>query len=153
MLALVFLAGHLPFLASTLEDIDSINFALGLREFDPGRHRPHPPGYPIYMALGKAANLVLSEPRALAFWGALFGALSAFALIRLFAALDALDGGLARPPNRLRPFRVGEWLRRPVVARLLGTQRAPPARGLSGTASCRSSSTAADMRGPRTFAV
>ena len=118
-LALVFLAGHLPFLASTLEDVDSVNFALGLRDFDPGRHRPHPPGYPIYMALGKAANLVLSEPRALSFWGALFGALSAFALLRIFAALDALDGGLAEPPARLRQLRVGEWLGRPAVATAL----------------------------------
>jgi len=124
VLALIFLAGHLPFLASSLEDVDSVNFALGLRDFDPGRHRPHPPGYPIYMALGKAADLVLSEPRALAFWGALFGGLSAFALLRLFAALDALDGGLAKPPERLRQARVGEWLGRPVVATAL-TMMAP----------------------------
>jgi len=123
-LALVFLLGHLPFLASTLEDVDSANFALGLRDFDPGRHRPHPPGYPIYMALGKAANLVLGEPRALAVWGALFGALSAFALLRLFAALDALDGDLAAPPERLRQLRIGEWLGRPAVAAAL-TMMAP----------------------------
>jgi hypothetical protein len=123
-LAVIFLAGHLPFLASTLEDVDSVNFALGLRDFDPGQHRPHPPGYPIYMALGKAANLVMSEPRALAIWGALFGALSAFALVRLFGALDALDGGLAEPPRRLRQLRVGEWLGRPVVAAAL-TMMAP----------------------------
>jgi len=123
-LALIFLAGHLPFLASTLEDVDSVNFALGLRDFDPGRHRPHPPGYPVYMALGKAADLVLGEPRALAIWGALFGALSAFALLRIFAALDALDGGLAAQPARLRPLRVGEWLGRPAVATAL-TMSAP----------------------------
>lgn len=91
ILALVFLAGHLPFLASTLEDVDSVNFALGLRRFDPSLHQPHPPGYPIYMALGKMANLVMSEPRALAIWGVLFGAAAAFALLRLFACLDALD--------------------------------------------------------------
>lgn len=57
-LALVLLgvaAGHLGRLPSTLEDIDSVNFALGVRDFDPSRHRPHPPGYPIYVALGKAA--------------------------------------------------------------------------------------------------
>jgi hypothetical protein len=124
VLALVFLAGHLPFLASTLEDVDSVNFALGLRDFDPARHRPHPPGYPIYMALGKASNLVLGEPRALAVWGALFGALSAFALLRLFGALDALDGDLVFPPARLRQLRVGEWLGRPAVAAAL-TMMAP----------------------------
>ncbi|MCK7461372.1 MAG: DUF2723 domain-containing protein [Sphingobacterium sp.] len=112
VLALVFLAGHLPFLASTLEDVDSVNFALGLRDFDPGRHRPHPPGYPIYMALGKAANLVLSEPHALAFWGALFGALSAFALLRLFAALDAHRRRAGQAPDRPAPV-AGRGVARP----------------------------------------
>ena len=123
-LALVFLVAHLPFLASTLEDVDSVNFALGLRDFDPGRHRPHPPGYPLYMALGKAANVVLSEPHALAVWGALFGALAAFALLRLFAALDALDRSLARAAGAPRPLRVGEWFGRPAVASAL-TMMAP----------------------------
>ncbi len=50
--------GHLSSLPSTLEDIDSVNFALGVRDFDPGQHRPHPPGYPVYIALGKAATAV-----------------------------------------------------------------------------------------------
>ena len=54
VLALAVTLAHLPYLPSTLEDIDSVNFALGLREFDVARHRPHPPGYPIYIALGKA---------------------------------------------------------------------------------------------------
>ncbi len=50
--------GHLTSLPTTLEDIDSVNFALGVRDFDPAQHRPHPPGYPIYIALGKAATAV-----------------------------------------------------------------------------------------------
>lgn len=91
-LALVFLAGHLPFLAPSLEDIDSLNFALGLRNFDPVRHQPHPPGYPLFIALGKLARFVgLSEAHALAVWGALLGALAIFALIRLFRAIDGVD--------------------------------------------------------------
>ncbi|MGE0814560.1 MAG: DUF2723 domain-containing protein [Vicinamibacterales bacterium] len=57
MLALV-AAGHVTSLPTTLEDIDSVNFALGVRDFDVARHRPHPPGYPIYIALGKAATAV-----------------------------------------------------------------------------------------------
>lgn len=44
---------HLPYIVSTLEDIDSVNFALGLRDFDVATHRPHPPGYPVYIAIGK----------------------------------------------------------------------------------------------------
>ncbi|MEZ5421401.1 MAG: hypothetical protein R2708_29235, partial [Vicinamibacterales bacterium] len=51
-------AGHVASLPTTLEDIDSVNFALGVRDFDPGQHRPHPPGYPVYIALGKAATAV-----------------------------------------------------------------------------------------------
>jgi hypothetical protein len=56
LLALALAVGlaHLPFIASSLEDIDSVNFALGVRDFDVADHRPHPPGYPVYIALGKA---------------------------------------------------------------------------------------------------
>ena len=118
-LALFFALGHLPYLASTLEDVDSANFALGLRDFDPGRHRPHPPGYPIYMALGKVADVALSEPHALAIWGALFGALSAFALLRLFGCLDVIDGSPMPSVDRVTPLRFGEWMGRPAVASAL----------------------------------
>ncbi len=34
LLAGLFLALHLPFLPPSLEDLDSINFALGIRDFD-----------------------------------------------------------------------------------------------------------------------
>jgi hypothetical protein len=57
-LALVFAGLHLPFLAPSLTDIDGVNFALGVRDFDIAAHRPHPPGYPVYIALGKAAVAV-----------------------------------------------------------------------------------------------
>ncbi len=29
-----------------------------MRDFDPARHRPHPPGYPVYIVLGKAATAI-----------------------------------------------------------------------------------------------
>jgi hypothetical protein len=96
--ALLVLASHLPFLASTLDDIDSINFALGIRHFDPAMHRPHPPGYPVYIALGKMGTAVVdavrpagstgNEARALAFWSSLFAALSVWPLTLFFAALE-----------------------------------------------------------------
>jgi hypothetical protein len=44
--AVLYLVAHLLYLPPTLEDIDSINFALGVRDFDVARHQPHPPGYP-----------------------------------------------------------------------------------------------------------
>ena len=92
-LAAIFLVAHLLFLPSTLEDIDSINFALGLHDFDPAKHQPHPPGYPVFMALGKLARAIVpSDARALAMLGAIFGALAVFPLMALFEHLDALDG-------------------------------------------------------------
>ena len=57
-LALVFLALHLPYLPASLEDLDSINFALGVRDFDVAHHQPHPPGYPVFILLAKAVRVV-----------------------------------------------------------------------------------------------
>jgi hypothetical protein len=91
-LATIFLIGHLAFLPPTLEDLDSMNFALGVRDFDPSKHQPHPPGYPIFIALGKLSHAVWpSEAGSLSFWGALFGALCVFPLMSLFRSVEALD--------------------------------------------------------------
>src|SRR6478672_12850498 len=80
LLAVLYLAAHIPFLAPSLEDIDSINFALGLRHFDPALHQPHPPGYPVYMLMGHISLPIIerltsttgatAEARALAIWSA-----------------------------------------------------------------------------------
>src|SRR6476659_827779 len=59
VIALLFLAAHLPFLPPTLEDLDSINFAMGVREFDVAKHQPHPPGYPVFIALAKTSTAAL----------------------------------------------------------------------------------------------
>lgn len=50
---------HLAALPQTLEDLDSVNFALGVETFDVSQHRPHPPGYPIYIAAAKASDVVV----------------------------------------------------------------------------------------------
>ena len=59
MLAIAYALAHLPYLVDTLEDIDSVNFALGIRDFDVAQHRPHPPGYPVYIGLAKAGAATL----------------------------------------------------------------------------------------------
>jgi hypothetical protein len=43
-----------------LDDWDSVNLALGLDDFDLGKHQPHPPGYPIHVAAGKLLHLFVS---------------------------------------------------------------------------------------------
>ena len=92
VLAVIFFIAHVLFLPSTLEDIDSLNFALGLHDFDPTKHQPHPPGYPVFMALGKLTRAVVpSDAKALALLGAIFGALAIFPLMKLFENLERLD--------------------------------------------------------------
>ncbi len=57
--ALLFLVTHLYWLPPTLEDVDSVNFAMGVRQFDVARHQPHPPGYPVYIAIAKFSTVAL----------------------------------------------------------------------------------------------
>lgn len=102
-LALAIGLAHLPFLASWLEDIDSVNFALGLRDFDIAAHRPHPPGYPVYIAVGKVMASVVGavsdgrsqsaiEARALSIVSLLAAVLATFAMHRAYAALGQQAG-------------------------------------------------------------
>lgn len=42
--------------------LDSINFILGVTEFDPARHQPHPPGYYLYIQAARLLQFVWSDP-------------------------------------------------------------------------------------------
>ncbi len=91
-LSAVLLIAHLLFLPPSLEDLDSMNFALGVRDFDPSKHQPHPPGYPVFIALGKLSHAVWpSDAGALAWWSAFSGALAVFPLFALYRSFEALD--------------------------------------------------------------
>ena len=97
-LLLIYLAAHLALLPRTLEDLDSINFALGVRQFDVARHQPHPPGYPVYIAAAKASTATLrfvgfdaAAPRGLAIWSALAGAAALPALLLFFRRLEGRE--------------------------------------------------------------
>lgn len=111
VLALAVGLAHLPFIASSLEDIDSVNFALGLRDFDVADHRPHPPGYPVYIGLGKAVVAATAplggrdgrsavEARALSILSLAAAIASTFLLFRVFAAPRAVRTGV-RPWHTL----------------------------------------------------
>lgn len=99
VLAVLYLLLHLPFLAPSLEDIDSINFGLALHDYDIAQHQPHPPGYPVYIALGRAARTVIAavapglpplrtDALALSIWSAIGGAIALVAAWALFAGLQ-----------------------------------------------------------------
>ncbi len=104
LLATAFLIAHLAFLPPTPTGVDAVNFALGVRDFNVADHRPHPPGYPVFIGLGKAtravmerfpagsaADLMRDETYALAMWSAVFGAITVFSLRQLFRAIEPDD--------------------------------------------------------------
>ena len=70
-------------------------------DFDVAQHQPHPPGYPLFIALGKlstpvlrAAGVASPEVRGLAVWSALAGAGLLLLVFTLWRTLD---------PHPLRP--------------------------------------------------
>jgi Dolichyl-phosphate-mannose-protein mannosyltransferase len=54
--ALAVLLTRIVYLPISLEDIDSMNFDLGVHDFNPVEHRPHPPGFPVFIALAKLVH-------------------------------------------------------------------------------------------------
>ena len=52
------------FRSHLLYDIDSVNFALALDHFDPTTYQPHPPGYFLYVFLGRLVNSLFHDPNA-----------------------------------------------------------------------------------------
>ncbi len=53
---------RLPFTSQLLYDADSIHFVLGTSDYNISLHQPHPPGYIIYVMLGKLLNTVTHDP-------------------------------------------------------------------------------------------
>src|SRR4051794_29051198 len=51
-----------------LYDLDSVNYALALDHFDPAAHQPQPPGYFLYVLLGRAARAVTGDSNSALVW-------------------------------------------------------------------------------------
>ncbi len=61
-LALAIGVTRLIFRSRYLYDLDSVNFALALKRFDVSVHQPHPPGYFLYVCLGRLFLRLFPEP-------------------------------------------------------------------------------------------
>ena len=59
---LLVLGVRLATLPRTPWEADEFLFLQAVIDFDPSRYHPHPPGYPLYVFLGKAANLLIQSP-------------------------------------------------------------------------------------------
>jgi len=63
-LSLLTIWSRLPYRARMLYNWDAVQFALALREYDVVKHQPHPPGYILYVALGRVAYAWLGDAAA-----------------------------------------------------------------------------------------
>ena len=103
---------RLPFAAQRMWDHDSVQFALGVEKYDLAAHHPHPPGYPLYIALLKLLAFLgvdaLHGMVALAIVGGTVGAgLIVLVVARLVSSpLGGLEQGGGQEggvPNALTP--------------------------------------------------
>jgi hypothetical protein len=79
---------RVPFAARRLWDHDSVQFALGVERYDLAAHHPHPPGYPLYIAVLKGlAALGVSSQRGMVGLAILGAALGAGLIVPLTARL------------------------------------------------------------------
>src|SRR5438128_10880191 len=58
------IVSRLPYRARLLYNWDAVQFALALHEYDVLKHQPHPPGYILYVVLGRLVNVWLHDPTA-----------------------------------------------------------------------------------------
>lgn len=75
---------YLSFMSRSFDEWDSYNFAFALSDYDVARHRPHPPGYPLYVFLGRLALCLVKDPLvSLTVVSAVSGALTAAPIYKL----------------------------------------------------------------------
>lgn len=61
-ITLVVALTRLVTIPQTLHEFDETLFVRGVIEHDPWKHHPPPPGYPLFMAVGKLFALVIGDP-------------------------------------------------------------------------------------------
>ncbi|HKO55459.1 MAG TPA: DUF2723 domain-containing protein, partial [Thermoanaerobaculia bacterium] len=86
--AIVVLVSRLLTMPRTLWENDEFLFCEAIRNFDPSRYHPHPPGYPLYVLLGKVFNAFIGDPfLSLVTLGIVTSVLGFIALARYFRAI------------------------------------------------------------------
>jgi 4-amino-4-deoxy-L-arabinose transferase-like glycosyltransferase len=87
-LALFTIVSRLPFCSQVMYHWDCVNFVMALEEFNLSKEQPHPPGYILYVYLGRLANLVVPDrAKALILISVVSSALAVVALFYLGRAI------------------------------------------------------------------
>ncbi|MCA1669139.1 MAG: DUF2723 domain-containing protein [Thermomicrobia bacterium] len=60
--ALLTVATRLPFRSHRAFNWDAVNFVLALHDYDVRLHHPQPPGYPVFVAMGRVLQVVIPDP-------------------------------------------------------------------------------------------
>jgi hypothetical protein len=55
------MATRLPFRSHRVFNWDAVNFVLALHDYDVRLHHPQPPGYPVFVAMGRVAQLLIPD--------------------------------------------------------------------------------------------
>jgi hypothetical protein len=84
-------------LPRTLWELDEILFARAIEKFEPLAHRPHPPGYPLLVGLGKLFDRVCHDP---------FASLVALSFVSSLVGYAALVAAFRRLAGRAEGERV-----------------------------------------------
>ncbi len=88
ILALVTVISSIPFVSKYLYHIDSVQYALGFHHFNIADHQPHPPGYPVYVAMGKTiSHFIHDDNGSLVIMSILFAAIGVALFFRLALAI------------------------------------------------------------------
>ncbi len=61
LLAVLVAVSRFLFRSHVVYDIDSVNFVLGVSRFSPRVYQPHPPGYFLYICLGRLLNFFVHD--------------------------------------------------------------------------------------------
>lgn len=94
-LLLLGIVARIPFRSHVLYHWDSVNFALAVERYDVGLHQPHPPGYILYVMLGRLVNLLIRDPAASLVWiSVVFSGFTAAAIFHLGKSMYGKDVGI-----------------------------------------------------------
>ncbi len=91
----VYLLSRVPFFPDYPISFDALNYMRALERMDVRLHQPQPPGYPLYILLGRAFLRVTGDPHGALLWlSALAGALAGWALYALGKRIYGRRAGL-----------------------------------------------------------